>query len=439
MSRADLAFANNPAAAIENHTPRGAWYILIAIVCLIALGGIWANLTPIEQVTRSAGRVVPSRQIQLVESLEPGIVSEILVKAGDTVSERQVLLRLDDTAARAKLGELRQRQAALTAELDRLKAQADGAERFTIPKDAPAISLPFYADQVAFFNTERRNLLQQKSIRSQQLFQRQQALSEAEAAAEKNAESLKIRERELSLSESLFDRKAIPELEFLRIKRAVSELRGDLTVWQSSRARLQAEIEEAKTLLDSDESAYLSKVYERISQANVELSLVEKALVDAQDRVSRTELRSPVSGVINKLNAATIGEVIQAGASVVEIVPAEDKLLIEARILPQDIAFIRPGQEASIRLTAYDYTKYGKLTGVVDRIGADTLFDENRQTFYQVLVSTDVEANRRSHPEVEIIPGMVATVDIITGHRTVLEYLLKPVLRVRDTAFRDPR
>ena len=439
MARADFAFANNPAAAIENHTPRGAWYILVAIVCLIALGGLWAYVTQIEQVTRSAGRVVPSRQIQLVESLEPGIVSEILVKSGDTVSERQVLLRLDDTAARARLGELRQRQAALTAELGRLKAQADGAERFTIPGGASAISLPFYADQVAFFNTERRNRLQQNSIRNQQLFQRQQALSEAEAAAAKNAESLKIRERELTLSESLFERKAIPELEFLRIKRAVSELRGDLNVWQSSRARLQAEIEEAKMLLDSDDSAYLSKVYERISQANVELSLVEKALVDSQDRVTRTELRSPVSGVINKLNVATIGEVIQAGASVVEIVPAEDKLLIEARIVPQDIAFIRPGQEASIRLTAYDYTKYGKLSGVVDRIGADTLFDENRQTFYQVLISTDMEANRRSHPEIEIIPGMVATVDIITGHRTVLEYLLKPVLSVRDTAFRDPR
>ena len=215
-------------------------------------------------------------------------------------------------------------------------------------------------------------------------------------------------------------------------------MRGDLEIWQATRLRLQAEVAESEALVEQERSAFLAEVQARISKVNTDLSVVQESLRSATDKVQRAMLKSPVAGVINKVNVATIGEVIPAGASIVEIVPLNDKLLIETRIRPQDVAFIQPGLKATIRLSAYDYTKYGSLPGVVERIGADTITDENRETFYQVIVSTDPDDPHISK-EIKVIPGMVAVVDLSSGDRTVLEYLLKPILKVRDQAFREAR
>jgi adhesin transport system membrane fusion protein len=236
----------------------------------------------------------------------------------------------------------------------------------------------------------------------------------------------------------LFDKKAVPELELLRLQRAVSELRGDLAIWQAAKLRLEAEVSEAEAQVEAEESAFLAEVQTRISKVNAEMSVVQESLRGADDRVRRAMLKSPVGGIVNKVNVATIGEVIAAGASVVEIVPVDDTLLIETRIRPQDVAFIHPGAKATVRLSAYDYTKYGTLSGVVERIGADTITDEEGETFYQVIVGTDV-ADPAIPGEMRVIPGMVATVDISNGERTVLEYLLKPVLKIRDQALREAR
>ena len=389
MRNVDLNFANDARAAVESSVTPGAWKIVLAVGAILAGGVLWASRAHVEQIATGAGRVIPSSQVQVVQSLEPGIVAEILVEEGSLVEAGQNLIRIDDTGFSSKLGELRQQELALVAELDRLGAQARGAETYEIPTGLDASAGPSYRDQQAIFIADRRKLDEKVMIRRQQLIQRTQNLREAEATARKQAEALKLTERELELTHDLFVKKAVPELEYLRIQRGAAELRGDLEIWEAAKLRLEAEVSEAEALVEAEKSAFLSDVQTRISKVNTEISVVLESLRAADDKVRRAVLKSPVSGVINKINVATIGEVIPAGASIVEIVPLDDKLLIETRIRPQDVAFIQPGAKANIRLSAYDYTKYGTLSGVVERIGADTITDENRETFYQVIVSTD--------------------------------------------------
>jgi len=438
MADVDLNFANDPRAVIESAVTPGAWRILMVITVLLTLLVLWAAFASVEQVATGAGRVIPSSQVQVVQSLEPGIVAEILVATGDRVVAGQELVRIDDTNVASKLGELRQQQVALAAELDRLNAQSRGSDSYEPPAGLDAAVLPFYLDQQAVFLADRRKLEEAVLVRQQQLVQRRQTLREAEATARKQADSLELSERELALTQALFDRKAVPELEFIKIQRQVAELRGDLEIWQATKLRLEAEVAEAEAQLDTEKSAFLAEVQARISKVKAEMSVVQESLRAADDRVRRALLKSPVGGVVNKLNVATIGEVIAAGANVVEIVPVDDRLLIETRVRPQDVAFIQPGAEATVRLSAYDYTKYGTLHGVVERIGADTITDEKDETFYQVIVSIDVSETEVAGG-IRVIPGMVATVDISNGDRTVLEYLLKPVLKIRDQALREAR
>jgi adhesin transport system membrane fusion protein len=434
MADVDLNFANDPRAVVESSVTPGAWRILIIIATLFVLFVLWASVAQVSQMASGVGRIIPSSQVQVVQSLEPGIVAEILVNEGDRVTAGQSLVRIDDTGASSKLGELRQQQMALSAELDRLNAQARGDEVFSPPAQAAGGVALFYRDQLAIFLADLRKLKEKILIREQQLVQRRQNLREAEATAAKQAEGLAISERELELTRALFERKAVPELEFLRIERQVVELRGDLAIWQAGKLRLEAEVAEAEAQVEAERSAFLADVQARISRVNAEMSVVQESLRGADDRVRRAMLKSPVAGVVNALSVATIGEVIAAGVNVVEIVPVDDRLLVETRIRPQDVAFIQPGAEATVRLTAYDYTKYGTLHGTVERIGADTITDENGETFYQVIVSTG-----ETGAQMRVIPGMVATVDISNGQRTVLEYLLKPVLRIRDQALREAR
>jgi adhesin transport system membrane fusion protein len=439
MSDVDLDFANDARAAIDGSVTKGAWSMVLATGAMLACAVLWASWATVSQITTGAGKVIPSRQVQVVQSLEPGIIAEIMVRGGDSVTAGQDLIRMDDTGSSSQLGELRQKEMALVAELGRLGAQSRREASYSMPADASVAARPYYLDQEAIFRADQRKLDEQLRVRRQQLIQRRQTLGEAEATARKQVELLRLTDRELELTRSLFDKKAVPEIEFLKIQRAASDLRGDLEIYEATKVRLEAEIAEAEALLDADETTFLAEVQARISKANGDLSVVQESLKAANDRVRRAVLKSPTTGIINKINVATIGEVVPAGANIVEIVPADDKLLIETRIRPQDVAFVRPGSPATIRFTAYDYTKYGTLKGVVDRIGADTITDENRETFYQVIVSTDADQPAEVSGAIRIIPGMVATVDIATGDRTVLEYLMKPILKIRDEAFREAR
>ena len=427
MRQVDFEFANDVRGALEQRGVPGAWFFLFVVAMLLGVAVIWAHYAKIQQTAVGTGRVIPSKQVQVVENLEPGFVREILVSEGSRVKAGELLVRLDETSSSSRLGELRQKQIAFTAEYDRLEAQAKLRPVINTERARQENLESFYQDQQAVLEVELKKLAEQLRIRRAQFQQKQQLLEETNATSRKQRSALDLAERELELTTRLFKRKAVPEIEYLRIQRVAEDLRGDLDIITFSKSRLEAEVLEAQALVEAEESAFTAEALERKSRVAAELSVVAESIKAAEDAVRRTELRAPVGGIVNQLNVATLGEVVQSGSTIAEIVPEDDRLLIETKIRPKDIAFIRPGLKAKIRLSAYDYTKYGTVDGVVERIGADTITDEEQETFYQVISDG-----------IEIKPGMVATVDVETGERTVLEYLLKPVLRINDKAFREP-
>ena len=439
MATDELEFANDPHGAVHRGSRSSTWAILIVIGAAFAAAVAWAAQAHVQQVTSGEGRVIPSSQVQVVESLEPGIVSEILVADGDRVEQDQVLVRIDDTGSGSRLGELERREADLKAEQRRLEAHLAGATTYSAPDNLAEENRAFFLDQKAVFDANRRRLDDQASIRRSQLDQKLKELDEADATAENARSLLAIADKELNLISRLFRRKAVPEIDYIRVQRESSRLTGQLKIAEATRERLEAEIAEARLLVETNESEFLGEVTARLSRVNADLAIVQQTLRAASDTVRRAALRSPVNGIINKLHVAAINEVVNAGSPVVEIVPLDDTLLVEVKVRPEDIAFIRPGLDATIRITAYDYTRFGTLTGKVERIGADTVTDRDNNTFYQVIVSTGDGTPSGKAEELQIIPGMVASVDIATGERSVLEYLVKPLLVLKDEALRDPR
>ncbi len=437
MGKDEFEFANDVRAAVEERAPRAAW-ILIGIVGFIVLVGlIWAEIATVEEVTSGDGRVIPSSQLQVVQTLEGGIVREILIREGDSVEKDQVLMRIDDTGFAARLGELSQRRWALRAEIARLLAEATGADEVNIDKALANNAPELVANEQDVFNVRRLKRDQEVSILRQQLVQKEQELQELDARRIKLESSKKPLDRELTLTRKMKERGVVPEIELLRMERQAAEVNGELAIVTASLPRASSAIEEARNRIETAKFGHQAEARERLAKARAELGVIEETIKGARDRVTRASLKAPVRGIVNKVNTNTIGSVVKPGQDIIEIVPLGDNLLIEARLRPQDVAFVRPDQAASVKLTAYDYSIYGALDGKVERISADTITDEQSETFYRVIVRTEQNFLSLGTEQLPIIPGMVAQVDILTGKKTVLDYLLKPLTKVRYEALRE--
>jgi len=437
IARAEFEFANDVRAALEQRAPRTAWIMIAAIALVLVFGFVWSLWATIEEVTTGQGRVIPTSQIQVVQTLERGIVREILLREGDLVDKGQILMRIDDTGASSRFGELRQKKWALLAEIARLEAEAQ--DKKTIAEDPVLIAKAPRAvlSEKQSFSARRKKLDEEIAILRQQAIQKEHELEEFQARRSKLEASFKPLMREVELTRKLHTRGVVPEVEMLRLERQEAELKGELEIINKTVPRAKAARSEFASRIENERAGFRSEARERLSKARGELAVVEESIRAAQDRVVRAALKAPVGGIVNKLNINTIGAVVQPGQDLIEIVPLDDKLLIEANIRPQDVAFIRPSQEASVKLTAYDYLTYGALEGRVERISADTITDEQGETFYRVIVRTERTHIRQSEKELPIIPGMVATVDIQTGEKTVFDYLIKPIRRVRHEALRE--
>ena len=437
MKQDEFEFANDIRTALEDRAPRTAWMLILVIFLIVALGIAWAKLAVIEEVTTGLGRVIPSSQLQIVQTLEGGIVRQILVRDGDLVERDQILMRIDDTSFTSRLGELKQTQWAIRAEVARRSAEANGLDEMVEDPLVASESPENFSSEVAMFKARRAKLNDDLWILRQQLEQKRQELLELKARETKLVESLKPLNRELELTQELHDKGVVPEVELLRLQRQFAELRGDLEIVKASIPRASSAIAEAEARVSNASATSRAEARERLVKARAELAVVEESLKAAQDRVVRAVLKAPVRGIVNKLNVTTIGAVVQSGQGLIEIVPLDDTLLIEAQVRPQDVAFIRPDQDASVKFTAYDYSVYGALDGKVERISADTLVDERGENFYRVIVRTEQTHFLVNGKSLPIIPGMVATVDVLTGEKTVLDYLLKPVIRMRHEALRE--
>ena len=416
MRSSDFSFANDVRAAAELKTPRASLILLGTTIALMVVGIIWAHFAVLDEVKRGNARVIPSRQLQVVQSLEGGIVQEILVQEGDIVKQGQVLMRIDDTKFLADLGEVRERRLANAARVARLEAEVQG-----LPKPSFPEALAERAPQIV--QTEQNVF----DARAQKLAQDIDVLAQQETRL---TESLKLLSREVELTRHLYTQKVVPEIEMLRLQRQASDMRGQLAETQSRIANARA--------------AFRSQAEEDLAKSRADLAVLEETTKSAQDRVRRADLKSPVNGIINKLNVTTVGAVVQPGANLMDIVPLDDTLLVEGRIRPQDIAFIRPQQNAVVKITAYDSSVYGSLKGKVERISADSIVDEKSdqrgekgESFYRVIIRTEKNHLGSTENPLPIIPGMVATVEVQTGEKSVLDYMLKPARMLRDEALRE--
>ncbi|MCW8891505.1 MAG: HlyD family type I secretion periplasmic adaptor subunit [Sedimenticola sp.] len=432
----DLDYMTDVSAAQLIKTPRGGRLILWMAVLFIISALVWANWAELDEVTTGVGQVIPSSQIQVVQNLEGGIVAALMVSEGETVEKDQVLLQIDDTRFSASLRETRLQYLALKAKAARLQAEAELGE-FVPPEDVLEESPSFIRLEKELYQARRSELDNNRSILSEQTAQRKQELQELNAKRSQLRRSLNLVKRELTMTRPLVKAGAISEVEVLRLEREVNELAGQLESTTLSIPRIQSTLDESLSKLKELDFRFQSKAREEWNAVNTELSGLVASSVALEDRVKRTSVRSPVRGTIKQLMVNTVGGVIQPGMELVKIVPLEDTLLVEAKIRPEDIGFLRPGQKTIVKFTAFDFAIFGGMQGKLEHISADTIKDDDGNSFYQVRVRTAKNQLGSETNPLKIIPGMQAEVDIMTGKKTVLNYLLKPVLRANERALRE--
>jgi adhesin transport system membrane fusion protein len=427
---------NDINGVITEGAPRSTRITLWACFAFFIAFVVWASFAQVDEVTRGEGKAIPSSRLQKIQNLEGGIVSEVFVHEGQIVEAGQPLLRLDDTRFRSNVGESEADRNALIARISRLQAQIDDKPLEINPeieRDAPGIA----SGERELFNTQRERFRSEISGLEEQLSQKRQELLDFEAKKVQFRNSLGLLQQEVRMSEPLVAAGAISKVEVLRLRRSEVETRGQLDSVILSIPRAQSAIKEIESKIAEAKGRYRSDALAELNEARTNLSKTEASGRAIEDRVNRTLVTSPVRGVVQQLLVTTIGGVIQPGSELVEIVPLDDTLLVEAKVRPQDIAFLHPGQQAMIKFTAYDYTIYGGLKGSLEHISADTITDKEGRSFYQIRLRTENNHLGNEEKPLLIIPGMVVSVDIMTGRKTVLSYLLKPILRAKAEALRE--
>ena len=419
-------------ALLEQEPLRARTLLYLGFFTLLALL-VWAAYANIDEVTRGEGKVIPTSQIQIVQSVDGGVVSEILVREGQTVDSGQILLRIDPTRFLSSLRENRSQSLSLQARAERLRSLSEGRE--FAPSDELVREIPQTIElERALYSSSRDNLNANMSMARQQLEQRQQELNEARSRLNQLVRGLELASRELDVSAPLLARGAVSEVDIMRLEREVVRLTGEREQTSSQIERLQSTIREAREKIQQVEFNFHNQVRAELSDVMGRLAAVTEESSALADRVKHAEVRSPMRGTVQRLLINTLGAVVQPGREVVEIVPLDEALLLEAQISPKDIAFLHPGQEAVVKFTAYDFAIYGGLEATVEHISADTVVDERGNAFYLVRVRTTEATIAEGLP---VIPGMIAQVDILTGKKTILQYLLKPVLRAKANALRE--
>ena len=396
VSREDLEYVKNARAAMRGDRVLGANLLLLAVIGVVLAFIVWAAGAEIDEVTKGAGKVIPSSSIQTIQNLEGGIVAEILVSEGSWVEKDEILLRIDDTLSASSYRENLAKSQALEAALARLLAEARGGERVDFPEALVDKRPDLVAREKALFQKRKEEISEQSEIIDR---------------------SLRLASDELTMTIPLVQKGIVSRVEQLRLEREVNELEG-----------------RRKELVGGSQQAAM----EKYNEVKAQLEELDEILEGREDRVLRTLVRSPVAGTVNKLYINTIGGVVQPGEPIVDIVPKNETLLVEAKIRPSDIAFLSPGQKATLKFSAYDFALYGGLEGTVEHISADTIEDEIDQQHYYMIKVRNAEGKLvKKGEELPIIPGMTVEVDVLTGRRTVLQYLLKPFHRMRFNALRE--
>lgn len=432
----DIEFMSEVSAATMESSPRTGHSLLILTALFFVCAFWWASQTELDEVTRGEGKVIPSSKIQVIQNLEGGILSEVMVAEGDIVEKGDVLVRIDDTRFSSSFMESKLKYWELLARASRLESEARG-EALTLPEKLLEERPQLASAERRLYETRQRELQSNIDVLEQQARQRQQELAETQAKLNKLRTSYELSNEELKMSEPLVSVGVISEVEILRLKRTVNDLRGEMETTRLAIPRIRSSLSEVRQKIEDVKISFQSEAASQLSEVQAELGRTQTTITSDEDRVSRTQVRAPVKGKINRLMINTVGGVIQPGEDIVEIVPVDDSLLIEAHIRPSDIAFLRPGQNAMVKFTAYDFSIYGGLPATLERISADTITNEEDESFYLIYLRTEKNYIDSNKGPLEIIPGMTVTVDILTGKKTVLDYLLKPILKAKNEALRE--
>ena len=439
VSPDDIDFLSDSNAGLFQSAPRFGSVITRGFLAFVAVFFIWAYFAKIDEITIGEGKVIPSSQVQVIQNLEGGIVLDIPVKVGDLVAKNQVVMKLDPTRFSSSLGETQSKHDALLAKVTRLEAESTG-HAFDAPEALVKSNAQVVNEERTLMNTRRQEIDTAMIVLRQQAEQRSQELSEKKARYQQLQYSYELVNSELKISKPLALQGAMSDVEILRLERQLNDVKGEMDAARLAIPRLEQAINEARSKMTASIAKFRSDAAADLNLARAELAGTSATSVAAEDRLARTEVRSPVAGIIKQLKVATVGGVIQPGMELMEIVPLEDSLLVETKIRPSDVGFVRPGQAAVVKVTAYDFSIYGGLDAVVENITADTITTEKTEkpeSFYIVRVRTTSNKFSASKKNLPIMPGMVATVHIRTGQKTILNYLMKPIMKAKYDAMRE--
>jgi adhesin transport system membrane fusion protein len=434
--KAEMDLVSDIRTTILIQSPRGGQMIVWMTLVLLALLVYWMYVSEIDEITRGTGKVIPSSQIQVVQNLEGGILAETSIKEGDIVKKGQLLMRLDETRFSAPYKESRLKYLSLMARAARLRAETEGG-KMVVPEEVAKEREEILAREQQLFVSRQNKLETTLGILAEQEIQRKQELAELEDKSRELDRTYKLLKREIDLTAPLVAQGAVSEVEMLRLDREASRLQGEMSGIRLAIPRVRSKLTESRKVIQEERLNFANAAKKELNEVQVELEGLSASATALADRLDRTSIRSPVHGTVKQVLVNTVGGVVQPGMDLVAIVPLEDSLLVETQIKPADIAFLRPQQKAIVKFTAYDFNIYGGLEAELEHISADSMTDEKGNSYYLVRVRTKKNYLESRQGPLPIIPGMVTTVDIITGKKTILSYLLKPVLRAREMALRE--
>lgn len=436
LSPQDYEFMNSLSAAVAEQTPKRMRWVLYFWLIAVALFILWASLTQIDEITRGMGEVVPSGENQMIQNLEGGIVKEILVKVGDNVSKGQVLLKIDNQKSEAQRDSTNIKALELQAKMVRLKAEAEGKEFIVSDEIEKSMPLLVQNERSLYLSRQKQINAKIRALKDQKR-QKEQALKETKEQMKHLKRSSSLINQEVKMMKPMVAQGVKSKVAFMKLQREQSKVREDYSSAKNSIPRIEASISEVANNIEEAEIDFQNQAKKELNEVTAEAMRIRESAEALGDQLDRTLVRSPIKGVIQKLYIHTIGGVIKPGDDLVEIVPTDDVLWIEVKIKPSDIAFVYPGQKAVVKFSAYDFAIYGSLEGEVVHISADTTLDKKENAFYTLHIKTKENHLGSAQKPLKIIPGMTVNVDILTGKKSVMDYILKPILRAKQYTFTE--
>lgn len=433
----EIEFMDQLAAATRMKPSKASNVMLWSITAMIAFFILWACFAEIEELTRGQGQVVPTQEIQIVQSLEGGILQELLVGQGDRVTKGQILMRLSDVMFSSEERGTEAKSDSLKLKISRLEAEASGQE-FTIPPDLLKKIPDIANNELALYRSRQQELKNAVSILEDKIQKVRADMDETQAQINRLASSRGSLQQELTMTREMVAKKAVSKLEQMRLEREVNDISGQLNVNQERMGGLKSDLSAAEKQKSDQMDRFRSQALTELSDVKTQLAQIGESLKSIGDRVSRTELRAPVDGVVNNIAVRTVGGVIEPAQKLIEIVPVGSELKIIAKVLPDSVAFLRVGQPVKVKISAYDPQRYGSLDGKLVRVGASSVSDNEGNVFFEIEVRTDKSYLGTEKNQLPVTPGMIADTEVVTGKRTIMEYILKPFLKARDRALREP-